>query len=44
MQELVDLDFTGKLQQALTDIEKGKHARDEVMQVIKHLTVNGWNR
>ncbi len=41
VQELVDLDFTGKLQQALTDIEKGKHTRDEVMQVIKHLTVNG---
>lgn len=39
--ELMDLDFTGKLEKTLSDIEKGKHTKEEFMEVIKNLTIKG---
>jgi DNA topoisomerase-3 len=39
--ELMDLDFTGRLEKTLSDIEKGKFNKEDFMKVIKDLTVSG---
>ncbi len=39
--ELMDLDFTGRLEKTLSDIEKGKHTKEEFMKVIRDLTIKG---
>lgn len=39
--ELKDLDFTGKLEKTLSDIEKGKRTKGEFMSVIKNMTIAG---
>jgi len=38
--ELLDLEYTGKLEKTLSDIEKGKFKKDEFLDMIKEFTIN----
>ena len=38
--ELLDLEYTGKLEKTLADIEKGKFSKDEFLEMIKNFTVH----
>ncbi|WP_017755419.1 type IA DNA topoisomerase [Calidifontibacillus oryziterrae] len=37
---LFDLEFTGRLEKTLADIEKGKHSKDDFLKVITNFTVH----
>lgn len=37
--ELLDLEYTGRLEKTLSDIEKGKFQRDEFLEMIKDFTI-----
>ena len=39
VRELLDLEYTGRLEKTLSDIEKGKFQRDEFLEMIKEFTV-----
>ena len=39
VRELLDLEYTGRLEKTLSDIEKGKFKRDEFLEMIKDFTV-----
>lgn len=41
IKELFDLDYTGRLEKALSDIEKGKFNKDEFLNHIFNFTING---
>jgi DNA topoisomerase III len=38
--ELLDLEYTGRLEKTLSDIEKGKFKKDEFLGMIKEFTIN----
>ena len=38
--ELLDLEYTGRLEKTLSDIEKGKFKKDEFLNMIKEFTIN----
>jgi len=38
--ELMDLEYTGKLEKTLSDIEKGKFKKDDFINIIKEFTIN----
>ncbi len=38
--ELLDLEYTGRLEKTLSDIEKGKFKKDEFLDMIKEFTIN----
>ena len=38
--ELLDLEYTGRLEKTLSDIEKGKFQKDEFLNMIKEFTIN----
>lgn len=38
--ELFDLEYTGKLEKTLSDIEKGKFKKDDFINIIKEFTIN----
>lgn len=38
--ELLDLEYTGRLEKTLSDIEKGKFKKDDFLNMIKEFTVN----
>lgn len=38
--ELLDLEYTGKLEKTLSDIEKGKFKKDEFLDMIRKFTIN----
>lgn len=38
--ELLDLEYTGRLEKTLSDIEKGKFKKDEFLEMIKEFTIN----
>ncbi|NBI07553.1 type IA DNA topoisomerase [Senegalia massiliensis] len=44
VKELMDVDFTGKLEKTLSDIEKGKFTKKQFMGIIKNLTIKGVNQ
>ena len=41
--ELLDLEYTGRLEKTLSDIEKGKIKKEEFLDLIKNFTVEGVN-
>lgn len=44
VKELLDTDFTGKIQKSLKDIEKGKVKSEVFMERMKHFVINNSNR
>jgi len=38
--ELLDLEYTGRLEKTLSDIEKGKFKKEEFLEMIKEFTIN----
>ncbi|MGL4740758.1 MAG: DNA topoisomerase [Sarcina sp.] len=42
--ELLDLEYTGRLEKTLSDIEKGKVQKEEFLNLIKDFTVNAVNQ
>jgi DNA topoisomerase-3 len=38
--ELLDLEYTGRLEKTLSDIEKGKFKKDDFLRMIKEFTIN----
>jgi DNA topoisomerase-3 len=40
VKELLDLEYTGRLEKTLSDIEKGKFKKEEFLDMIKEFTVN----
>jgi len=42
--QLMDLEFTGKLEKTLSDIEKGIYSKDKFMKLIDKLTISGVKR
>ena len=41
--ELLDLEYTGRLEKTLSDIEKGKFKKEEFLDMIKEFTINAVN-
>ena len=39
VKELLDLEYTGRLEKTLSDIEKGKFAKSDFMKLIEEFTV-----
>ncbi|MCI6693369.1 MAG: DNA topoisomerase [Clostridium sp.] len=37
--ELLDLEYTGRLEKSLSDIEKGKYTKDDFLNIIKEFTI-----
>ncbi|MGL5867648.1 type IA DNA topoisomerase [Clostridium chrysemydis] len=43
VKELLDLEYTGRLEKTLSDIEKGKVKKEDFLKMIKEFTINGVN-
>ena len=41
--ELMDLEYTGRLEKTLSDIEKGKFEKDDFIDMVKEFTINAVN-
>ncbi|MGL4850741.1 MAG: DNA topoisomerase, partial [Clostridium sp.] len=44
VKELLDLEYTGRLEQTLSDIEKGKFKKSDFLNLIKEFTIDGVNK
>ncbi|WP_297637767.1 type IA DNA topoisomerase [uncultured Clostridium sp.] len=44
VKELLDLEYTGRLEKTLSDIEKGKFQKSEFLNLIKEFTIDGVNK
>ena len=44
VKELLDLEYTGRLEKTLSDIEKGKFKKEDFLKLIKDFTIEGVNK